>query len=246
MAKLNQIIAVEKGIKSKTYGEITQLHKAIQKPDLFNGFSKTYSPKDDDEGEKLPSEKKRVQYSVDEVLRSVERSSVEVINITARKDYTNCVAKADVLVDGVVLAKDAPVSFLLFLEKQLTDMRTFALALPVLDESEDWTKDVNSGLFKAQATETHRTKKVQKPIVMYPATVEHPAQTLMATEDVIAGFWSQVKQSGAMPLPEKQKLVARIDTLSNAVKQARESANMTDEVTVGATGEALFGYILGD
>ncbi len=39
MAKLNQIIAIEKGIKSKAYAHVTELHKACQKPDLFNGFS---------------------------------------------------------------------------------------------------------------------------------------------------------------------------------------------------------------
>ena len=42
MAKLNQIIAIEKGIKSRVYGDLTELNKAIQKPDLFNGFQKTY------------------------------------------------------------------------------------------------------------------------------------------------------------------------------------------------------------
>jgi len=183
---------------------------------------------------------------VDEVLRAVERAMTEHINVTARKDYTNCVAKADVVIDGKIIFEKAPVSFLLFLEKQMNDMRTFASALPLLDEGESWTKDVNSGLFKAEATSTHRTKKVAKPIVLYPATVEHPAQTQIMTEDVIAGFWTQVKQSGAMPGPQKDKLIERIDALSNAIKQARESANMTDEVSVEKIGNAIFEYLQGE
>ena len=65
MAKLNQIIAIEKGVKARVYGELTELHKAVQKPELFNGFSKTYQKKDDD-GEDLPAEKKRVQYAATE------------------------------------------------------------------------------------------------------------------------------------------------------------------------------------
>lgn len=246
MAKLNQIIAIEKGIKAKSYSEVTVLHKAIQKPDLFNGFNKTYQPKDDNPDEQLPAEKKRVQYNTDEVLRAVERATTELISVTARKDYTNCVAKADVVVGEKTIFKDAPVSFLLFLEKQMNDMRTFASELPILDEGENWAKDVNSGLYKAEPTSTHRTKKVSKPIVMYPATPEHPAQTVMATEDIIAGFWTQVKQSGAMPKPEKEALVARIDVLQNAIKQAREAANMTDEVPTGQVGTALFDYLKGD
>jgi hypothetical protein len=245
MAKLNQIIAIEKGIKSKSYAEITQLDKAAKKPDLFNGFSKTYQAKDD-EGETLPSEKKRVQYSVEEVMRATERAMVELINITSRKDFTNTVAKADVMLNGKTIVKGAPVSFLLFLEKQMNDLRTFAADLPVLDENEDWKKDSHSGLYKSGVTQTHRTKKVQKPIVMYQATVEHPAQTAMIVEDVIAGYWSSEKHSGAMPLPEKQKLVARIDALSNAIKQARETANMEDEVTVDDVGLAIFDYLKGD
>ena len=243
MAKLNQIIAIEKGIKARAYSEISELHKAIQKPELFNGFSKTYQKKDED-GEDLPPEKKRVQFVATEVLRSVERSSTELMDVTARKDWTNCVAVADVVIDGKTLIHGAPVSYLLFLEKQLTDLRTFAANLPILDESDNWTKDVNSGLYKADETKTHRTKKVQKPIVLYNATPEHPAQTQMITEDVIAGFWTQVKQSGAMPKPERQALGERIEKLLRAVKEARETANIHDESETPNVGAAIFGYLL--
>ncbi len=245
MAKLNQIIAIEKGIKSRVYGDLTELNKAIQKPDLFNGFQKTYQKKDED-GEDLPAEKKRVQFVASEVLRTAERSMSELMEVTARKDWTNCEAKASVSIEGSVLVEDAPVSFLLFLEKQLTDLRTFVSNLPVLDEGDSWNKDENSGLYKAEPTQTHRTRKVQKPIVLYPATTEHPAQTQIITEDVIAGFWTQVKQSGAMPKPEKQALAERIEALLRAVKEAREEANIHDEVDVPNVGEAVFGYLLGD
>lgn len=245
MAKLNQIIAIEKGIKSKTYGELTELNKAAQKAELFYGFQKTYLPKDD-AGESLPPEKKRVQFAANDVLRTVSRISSELMDVTARKDYTNCVAKADVEVDGVKILTGAPVSYLLFMEKQLTDMRTFVGNLPVLDEGESWTRDPNSGLFKTEPTQTHRTKKEQKPIVLYPATQEHPAQTQIITEDVIVGFWSQVRQSGAMPKPDKEKLAGRIDKLLRAVKEAREAANACDEVKTPEVGSAVFSYLLGD
>lgn len=246
VAKLNQIIAIEKGIKSKSVSDVGELYKVVQKPDLFNGFSKTYQPKDEDDGEKLPAEKKRVQFNVPEVLRAVERSMTDLISVTSRKDWTNTVAKADVSVDGNVIFKDAPVSFLLFMEKQLTDLRTLVGHLPLLDEGENWTKDVNSGLYKSEVAQTHRTKKISKPIVLYPATPEHPAQTAMTTEDVISGFWSLVKQSGAMPKPDKQKLFERVDKLLRAVKEARETANVQDEVVIPPVGPAVFNYLLGE
>lgn len=244
MAKLNQIIAIEKGIKSSAYGALTELNKAAQKPDLFNGFSKTYRKKDED-GEELPPEGKRVQYTSGEVLRAAERALTDLADVTARKDWTNCVAKADVVVDGKTLIASAPVSFLLFMEKQLTDLRTLVGNLPVLDVAEDWKSDPNSGLYRTEPTETHRTKKMQKPIVLYAATTEHPAQTQLITEDVIAGWWVLTRQSGAMPKPEKQKLQDRIDKLIQAIKQAREAANMFDETDAPAIGAPVFGYLLG-
>jgi hypothetical protein len=244
MSKLNQIIAIEKGIKSRVYGELTDLNKASQKAELFSGFTKSYLKKDED-GEDLPAEKKRVQYTVPEVLRAVERVQTELIDVTARKDFTNCVAKADVVVGGKVIVQGAPVSFLLFLEKQLNDVHTLVTNLPVLDEAEAWVFDANAGMYRTEPKQTHRTKKVAKPIVLYPATPEHPAQTQMVSEDIIAGFWSQVQQSGAMPKPEKLALLTRIETLARAVKEAREAANMQDEVPVAGIGASIFGFIMG-
>lgn len=244
MAKLNQIIAIEKGIKSRNYSEVGELHKAAQKPALFNGMSRAYQPKEDGD-ETLPGESQRVQYVYGEVLRTVERLSTEWWNVTARKDWSNCAARASVVVDEVVIMKDVPVTYLLFLEKQVTDLRTFVDALPVLDVAEDWKKDPNSGLYRTDPTQTHRTKKVQRPIVLYPATPEHPAQTQMVTEDLIAGFWSLTKYSGAMPKPEKDELSNRVEKLLQGIKQAREAANGADEVAAPNAGAAVFGYLLG-
>jgi hypothetical protein len=244
MAKLNQIVAIEKGIKSKAVAEVSELYKVIQKPALFNGFQKTYQAKDE-EGESLPAEKQRVQFTTNDVMNTLSKAMANLIDITARKDYTNCIAKADVAVDGVVIISRAPVSFLLFMEKQLTDLRTFVATLPILDEGEKWERDPNSGLFRSEEIKTHRTKKIQKPIVMYDATKEHPAQTQMSVEDVIAGYWTQVKHSGAIGKPKKDSLLKKIDALHNAIKQSREQANMEDEVTGGSPsiGQDLFAYL---
>jgi hypothetical protein len=84
MTKLCQIIAVEKGIKSRVYSEITELHKASQKADLFNGFVKNYQRKDD-EGEELPPERKRVQMVASEVLRTIARHQTELLMLRLEK-----------------------------------------------------------------------------------------------------------------------------------------------------------------
>lgn len=242
MAKLNQIIAVEKGVKSRVYGEITEMHKSSQKPELFNGFVKNYRKKDE-EGEDYPPEKKKVQMIADTMLTQATKLLTELIDVTAAKDWANCHAFADVEVDGQVLIKDAPVPFLLFLEKQITDLHTFVDKLPTLDETDDWTRDENSGLFKTAAIPTHRTKKVQRPIVLYEATKEHPAQTQMITEDITVGYWDTVKHSGALPVPRKQYLLERVDKLLKAVKYAREQANAA-EAEKQEIGKRLFDFLL--
>jgi hypothetical protein len=89
----------------------------------------------------------------------------------------------------------------------------------------------------------NRTKKVQKPIVLYDATKEHPAQTQLITEDVVVGYWDTVKHSGALPAPRKKELMSRIEKLSQALKFAREKANAADAETV-SVGKPIFDYLL--
>lgn len=242
MATLNQIIAIEKGVKSRSYSDIGELHKKNQKPDLFNGLAKTYQKKDE-AGEELPAENKKVQLKVETVLKSLSKLSSELFEVTARKDWTNMTAKATVKIGDKVVLNDVPVTYLLFLEKQLNDLRTIIDLLPTLDEAETWSKDEASGLYKSDPIITHRTKKVQRPVVMYDATKEHPAQTQLITEDILAGHWHQQKQSGAIPVTEKQKLSERVNQLLLATKEAREAANTVEEVASPDVGEAIFGYL---
>lgn len=241
MPKLNQIVAVEKSVKSRVYGDFTELHKASQKAELFSGFSKNYR-KRDEEGEDYPPESKRVQLESADVLSQVAKLLSELFDVTATKDFANCGAFADVVVDGQTLIPRAPVPFLLFLEKQLTDLHTFVDKMPTLDPADEWQNDPNSGLFKTASLATQRTKKVQKPVVLYDATEKHPAQTQLITEDVVVGYWDTVKQSGALPIPRKRELLDRLEKLSQAVKFAREQANdfETSEQKIGA---AVFGYL---
>lgn len=242
MPKLNQIVAIEKSVKSRIYGEITEMHKLSQKPDLFSGFSKQYRKKDE-EGEDYPPEQKRVQILADEQLASAAKLLTELFDVTATKDWANCRAVADVEIDGQVLLGGAPVPFLLFLEKQISDLHSFVDKLPTLDEAEDWNKHDGASFFKTAPIATHRTKKVQKPIVLYDATKEHPAQTQLITEDVVVGYWDTVKHSGALPAPRKKELMSKIEKLSQAVKFAREKANAADAEMI-SVGKPIFDYLL--
>jgi hypothetical protein len=242
MPKLNQVVAIEKGVKSRVYGEISEMHKLSQKPDLFSGLFKQYRKKDE-EGEDYPPEQKRVQLIASEQLTGAAKLLTELFDVTATKDYANCHARADVEVDGLCLVADAPVPFLLFLEKQINDLHAFVEKLPTLDEAEDWSRQDGTGLFKTAPIATQKTKKAQKPIVLYNATPEHPAQTQLITEDIVVGYWDTVKHSGALPTTRKKELLGRIEKIAQAVKFAREKANAAEAQMV-SVGKPFFEYLL--
>ena len=243
MTKLNQIIAVEKGVKSKSFQELTEAHHAVQKAALFSGISRTYQPKDE-EGEQLPPESTRVQIKAEEVLRQTAANLTRLFDVTATKDWANCVAKADVAVDGRTLVKDVPVSYLLFLEKQLTDLHTFVKKLPILDAAESWAHDPSSDSWKTEPVRTVKTRKVPRNHVKAEATEKHPAQVEVYYEDIPVGYWNTVKFSGSLPARRVNELLERVEALQNAVKFAREEANGTS-VTDQHVGEAVFGYLFG-
>jgi hypothetical protein len=243
VAKLNQIIAVEKGVKSKSFQELTEAHHAVQKVALLAGISRTYQPKDD-EGEQLPPESTRVQVKAEEVLRRTGATLTKLFDVTASKDWANCAAKADVVVDGTTLISGVPVSYLLFLEKQLTDLHTFVRKLPVLDAAESWTLDPSSDSWKTDPVQTFRTKRIPRNHVKAEATEKHPAQVEVYYEDITVGYWTTVKFSGALPAKRVNELLDRVERLQRAVKFAREEANAV-EVVDQQVGDAFFGYLFG-
>jgi hypothetical protein len=172
MARLNQIIAVEKGVKSRSFQELTEAHHVFQKPALLAGIARTYRPKDD-EGEQLPSESTKVQVKAEEVIQQTTTILTRLFDVTATKDWTNCVARADVVLDGQVLIANVPVTYLLFLEKQLVDLHTFIKKLPTLDASETWTFDPSADCWATEPVQTVKTKKIPRNHVKAEATDKH-------------------------------------------------------------------------
>ena len=143
------------------------------------------------------------------------------------KEVGNTVATADIVVDGEqdVLLAAVPVTYLLFLEKQLVNLRTFIDKLPVLDPSVAWSVDPATGDWRSSPVETVRTKKVPRNWVKAEATKEHPAQVEVYHEDVMVGTWETTRLSGALPATRKAVLSDRVSRLLTAVKYARERAN---------------------
>lgn len=243
MAKLNQIVAVVNGKKTQTQKAITEVYKKLQKTALFEGISRSYTPSDED-GETQPSEKKNVQYKSRDAMAEVQTALIDLFDVTATQDWGNCQAKADIVVDGTKVLEQVPVTYLLFLEKQLTDIHTFVQQIPVLDPAENWSWDENSDCYATEPSISNRTKKVPRSHILYEATDKHPAQVEMYHEDVKVGEWKTIKFSSALAAQEKNEMIHRVRKLQEAVKFAREEGNSL-EVDNIKIGNKVFDFVFG-
>jgi len=242
MPKLAQIIAIANGQRTRTRDAVTDIYKQVQKPVLFDGFVRTYHTEREDE-HVLPPESKNIQVTWKSCLDGALRHWTKLLNITATQDTANCAARGTIRIDGRTILADVPVTHLLFLEKHLTDVRTFIKHLPVLDAAETWVDDPNKGCFIAPPQRKIRTRKVPNTLVKYPATDKHPAQTERYDEDIVVGEWHSVSMSGRIPAKDKDEMLERVEKLIEAVKLAREQANeaKVEDVEVA---RPLFEYIL--
>ncbi len=242
--KLNAHLAVDSRRRKAAHETITNLHKQTQSAQLMTGLTKTYTPTQDD-GQPFPPEVKRVQIRVQDALAKVGEALTDLLNTTAIKDFTNMIAKADVVVDGKILLEGAPVTYLLFLEKELRDLRTFVEKFFELDAASEWVFNPNTGLHQTPPVTTQKTAKIQEAVVVVQATDKFPAQVKDQTRDVVIGNWTIVNHSGGMSASQKEKLLRRITKLEEAVKNARERANLVEIVEV-SPGQALMKFLLDD
>lgn len=239
-AKLHQILPIVTSTKARVTRRMTDIYKRIQTP-IFGGISRTYRPRDD-EGEALPPESQKVQYTVDQATDEFAEAFKEMLDIVATQDATNCIAKADIKIDDKVLVAQVPVTHLLFLAKQFEHLHTFITHMPVLDPAEDWKKDETAGVWSTPERLTTKTKKVHRNHEAAPATKEHPAQVQVYTEDQIIGDWSTKKFSGAVTQQRKNVLLDRAIKLQKAIHMAREEANGKEVVKL-ETGPAICNYL---
>lgn len=241
MPRLNQIVAVERGTKSTTESDITRVYHLAQRQELFAGLIKTYTPKDD-EGETLPGESQLVVAKVPDLVAEFTASLSNLFDITATKVFANGNAKANVMVDDVVLVEDVPVEYLLFLEKRLIDVMTFLSKLPTLDPTFEWHSNGVVGQYQTDPSRTHRTKKVPRPFIKAVATDKHAAQVDVINEDETVGYWDTTRLSGAVTPAWVSAAKGRVVKLQAAVKFAREEANSI-EVTQQKVAKPIFDYL---
>lgn len=247
-AKLHELIAVE-GELEGTWKKI--LEEAIatfaKKPDHFIAARREVqmlSGTDEAKAEETVEVSEMTTTVIDK-LDYVQGHVVRFWDAVAQKEATNQAARADLVINGVTLAKDLPATFLLGMETKLKALRAVYDAIPTLQPGRLWTLDEAyrlKNVYRGNDDVRVKTKKLTKPVVLYPATEQHPAQVKEAVEDVAVGRIVTMQWSGMLSPAEKSDLLARIDELIRACKKGRQRANGTEVVRLNV-GQALMAYI---
>lgn len=246
MPKLHELLAAEGTAKAQADKTRTDLLGTFDKKrHLFSEKTVTFVSTMEGVPPKT-EEQSAIQTSVRKELKWIADIWAKALDLAYNIDTANQQAKADVMLDsGTPLLTGVPATALLQLEKRIADIRSLIQNVPTLDPAKGFKPDMSreAGVYAANAVVKNRTKKEQRPLVLYPATSEHPAQTQLIVEDVVIGTVSEQEWSSLITPAEKSDILNRVEEVLRAVKTARARAN--DIKVEGAKiGGTLFGYIL--
>ena len=254
-SKLHELLAVETDLEGQARNIMNETAKVFKgKPNLFMGAVRTYKPFVDD-GIDYPEEHQQLTSTVDEKLEYMSESVQRYYDAILQKESTNQVAKADLVVDDEIIAKDLPATFLLGMETRLKKLREVYVQIPTLAVGTEWKEDTDKGegIFKiAHPEESMKTQKTMKSAVLYEAKFPKegeggqsiPAKIDKWEETENIGKYTKFIWSGMIHPARKSILLGKIDNLIGAVKKARQRANST-EVVNNNVGSKLMNYING-
>lgn len=246
--KLHEILAVEGDLAGKSEKVRDETVTTFTKrKEHFEGRVKRLRMFDegDKQLEEAGAEYKEMVTTVGEKLKYLQGSFVKYWDAVLQKEATNQEAKADLVVDGSIIAEKLPATFLLGMENKLKELRAVYDCVPTWTPGVKWVAAAGErpGVYRMEPDELAlKTKKMAKSTVLYDATKEHPAQIEKWFEDVPIGEFVLTRTTGALSPAEKSALLGRVDTLIRAVKKARQRANATDVVKMNV-GKKLFDFI---
>lgn len=249
MSKLHELLAVGTNLENQANKTRADLMATFgNKRHLFEQKLVTF--KSNEEGVAPVTEAQSdIQSTVSKELDWISGILAKDIDVGHQVDVANTTAKADIVTeDGTVIAKDVPATSLLQLEKHLNKFHELLVTIPTLDPAKGFSPDTTreKGVYKAREVNKSRTKKVNKPLVLAPATDKHPAQVQLVTEDVVTGTIQEQEWSALLTPALKGDLIERCEALTRAVKKARARANELDiDVAAHKIGGKLLGYVLG-
>lgn len=247
MAKLHELLAVGNNLDQQSKKVVTDLKGTFDKKrHLFEEKITTF--RSSEEGVLPVTESQSsIQTTVSKELGWLAGILCRSIDVGHQIDVANTGAKADIVTEeGETIATAVPATSLLQLEKELKDVHDLLNLIPTLDPAKGFAIDENreAGIYRAREVTKTRTKKSARPIVLFPATKEHPAQVQLIQEDVPVGTIQEHEWSALLTPAVKSELIERVEVLTRAVKKARSRANDHEiDVTAHKIGQRLLDYV---
>lgn len=247
MAKLHELLAVESNLENQANKTLQELGGTFEKKrHLFEEKRVTFTPNEEN-AKTVTEEQKDIQTSVSQEITWISNILTKAVDVAYQIDEANTQARADVVTeDGETLLKEVPATALLQLEKKLKVIHDLANAIPTLDPAKGFEIDQQKGkgVYKAREVQKTRTKKTVRPLVLYAATKEHPAQVKELTEDLPVGTILEQEWSAMITPATKATILERCDILIRAVKKARARANEMDvDVSGKKVGRKLLDFV---
>lgn len=246
---LHEILAVEQSRGQTANKLLKEATKTLgDKRSIFEGMQKEHQIIDDaKQNLKQATEHKEVESTVDEQLDFLGSALFTYWDVIIQKDEANQRAKADIIIDGNILAEGVPSTTLLGMEKKLENLYALYNAIPTTDSAKAWESADNyakKGVWRTKHPEERQHKVVNKEWqIIAPATKEHPAQTKEISKEEILGKYIVTTFSGALSPLDKAERLERLTKLTNAVKEARQRANGIEVKNDLKFGEDLINYI---
>jgi hypothetical protein len=232
MSKLHEKLAVRLSILGKCQLFIKEVADSFSsKHHLYNNVVVEYTA--DKEGA-LPVTEVRGKNpeTVQQKLDYVGGALAKAIDVCNQINATNCIARADVIVNGKTILSDLTTSMLLELEKHVGAAKAMLQTAPTLDPMKGFTPDPSqgAGIYKAREIVKDRTAKEKVVLTLAQATDKHPAQVQVYDKDVKVGTTRQNEWSGMLTPAEKAAKLAKIEDFLDGVKEAISRANNIDVV----------------
>jgi hypothetical protein len=244
-SQMHELLAVETSLEQQAVKIMEETIKGFTRDHhLYKGQCRVVMPYDENQ-EQFTDQLQEVTTTVDNRLNYTKDFVTRHYDAAFQKELTNQEAKADLIVNGTILAENVPVTFLLGLEKKLKRLRTVYSSIPTRAPGIAWVQDPEKedGIFKTkEPIISFQEKKIPKGIVMYEATKEHPAQVQIVNETVQTAKYEKTEWTSMISSAKKSKLLGNIDTLLKAVSKARARANK-QEVIKRKIGKEIFDFI---
>ena len=247
MAKLHEVLAIERGLQAVANKLTSESLKTLSKDSLFKGQTRTLTHFSDEDAHLNGQEHQSLETTVGENLDYLKKPWSEWVDAVASKDKANMEAAADVLIDGKVFIAQVPATTLLGLESKLSTLRGVLESIPTLPPGVSWITDSQEreGVYRSEhSTTSIKEVKDTEYRKVAEATEQHPAQVAGVNITKAVGKYEVKQQCGMMSPVEKAAHLERLDTIIKAVKKARARANeqSVDPVDMGG---AIFDFVRG-